>query len=336
MSRRPTLFPTICLVLFLGIVFGTQTDTSLAASKSTVGGKFSFGSNKTFTNVTFRGPVRNRPGAHNVTFRNCTFLGRGSNYDMYLGDGASVYDVHFVNCRFVRAQNGGQAPSMITMKARGNKTSGRGRLHDITFRGCHFGTRNAEGKIGSPGMTVEIQDYSTSRANHGFYHINFTRCVFEAGNCATLDYAGTQHGYVGGAILDGRSVVRNCLFKGYSRLQERTNLTGCLCLEMVRGVRVVGCTFWRGWAFTISSSTRAAAAGQATKNVISGNTFDFRVRTSIAQKRAGFARTVLLDGRGDKLTHNTAYLPARAKAAGDFWSRGGSRLTVRANRIITR
>lgn len=336
MSRRPKSYATICLVLLLGIVFVIQADTSLAAGKRTVAGRFSFGSNKTFTNVTFRGPVRNRPGAHNVTFRNCRFLGRGSTYDLYLGDGASVYDVRFINCTFVRAQKNGRAPSMITLKARGDKSGGRGQLHDITFRGCHFGTRNAEGRIGSPGMMVEIQNYSRSRANHGFYHINFRRCVFEAGNCATLDYAGTQHGYVGGAIRDGRSLVRNCLFKGYARLQDRTSLTGCLCLEMVRGVRVVGCTFWRGWAFAISSSTRAAAAGQATRNVITGNTFNFRVRTGIAQKRAGFARTVLLDGRGDRLTHNTVYLPARVKAARDLWSRGGRGLTVHGNRIIAR
>ena len=59
-----------------------------------------------------------------------------------------------------------------------------------------------------------------------------------------------------------------------------------------------GNTFWRGWAFTISSSTRAGAADQATNNVITGNTFDFRVDTGIAQKRAGFARTVLTRRQG--------------------------------------
>ena len=103
---------------------------------------------------------------------------------------------------------------MITMKPRGSSTGGAGELHDITFTGCYFGAKNAEGKTGSPGMMIEIQDYSPSTANHGFYNINFTNCTFEAGNWTTIDYAGTIQGYAGGTILDGRSVVKGCLFKG--------------------------------------------------------------------------------------------------------------------------
>ena len=294
--------------------------------------RFSFDSNATYNNVTFTGVVRNEAGAHSVTFNNCTFLGRGSNYDMYLGDGASVYDVHFVNCTFARAQNDGTNPSMITMKPRGSSTGGAGELHDITFTGCYFGAKNAEGKTGSPGMMIEIQDYSPSTANHGFYNINFTNCTFEAGNWTTIDYAGTIQGYAGGTILDGRSVVKGCLFKGMCAQGASGFGTG-LTLEIVRGVRIEGNTFWRGYGHTIASNTWGVAANEATNNVITGNVFDFRVNTGITPKRADYSSTVQLGGQGDVASNNTVYLPAGVTtAASSVFDASGS-VTVSGNSI---
>ena len=285
---------------------------------SVIDGNLEFGSHKVYRSVTIKGVLSNAPGAHDTTFIDCTFLGRGSNYDMYLGDGASVYDVHFVNCTFARAQNDGTNPSMITMKPRGSSTGGAGELHDITFTGCYFGAKNAEGKTGSPGMMVEIQDYSEGSANHGFYNINFTNCTFEAGNWTTIDYAGTIQGYAGGTILDGRSVVKGCLFKGMCAQGASGFGTG-LTLEIVRGVRIEGNTFWRGYGQTIASNTWGVAANEATNNVITGNVFDFRVNTGITPKRADYSSTVQLGGEGDVLSNNTVYLPPRVIPAGDLF-----------------
>ena len=296
-----------------------------------IDGHLDFGSNLAYSNVTIKGGLSNAAGAHDTTFTNCRILGTGQSETFRLGDShGGCWNIRFVNCTFARPDGSG---NLATLKPLGSKPSSTNGLHDISFEDCHFGVANSAGKTGANRMLIEIQNYSTGAASHGFSNVNFIGCTFEAAGNTTLDYAGTQQGYAGGTILDGNSLVKDCLFKGYSYLEDSASWTGCLTLEMVRNVRVQGNTFWRGWAFTISSSTRAGAADQATNNVITGNTFDFRVDTGIAQKRAGFARTVLLDGKGDTLTNNTVYLPAGVTAASDLWSSGGTQLTLSSNSI---
>ena len=285
---------------------GTDGESQAAAVTvpSVIDGHLEFGSHKVYRNVTIKGVLSNAPGAHDTTFINCRILGVGPTTTCVWATRGELSTTSSSWTALRSRPNGGTNPSHDRHEAARRPTGGAGELHDITFTGCHFGCQQRRARPGSPGMMVEIQDYSEGPANHGFYNINFIGCTFEAG----------RHGRR--STTPARSRVTSAAPSSTATPSSRIACSRGYCaLESIRP-RGRAASPWRWCAACVS---RATPSGGATglhhllqhagrrrrpsdQQRDHRQHFDFRVDTGIAQKRAGFARTVLLDGKGDTLT----------------------------------
>jgi len=202
------------------------------ASTAWLKGAVVYGSSQTFTDLRIgdRGKtgIVNGSGASGTTFTRCQFRGgSGGNYRAaaVFGGGLNSCDhITFTDCNFER--NLADHPvdrdtsdtvgcNTVIWIERVDRVDGA-HMEYITFNGCHFGVSNGRTdiarSIGSPRMTMEMYQYHEGGAvRDGWHHITFTGCIFEAGDCSTLDAPSATYN---NQHTDAYLTIDGCVFHG--------------------------------------------------------------------------------------------------------------------------
>jgi hypothetical protein len=165
-----------------------------------------YGSNSSFSDLRIgdvgKTGVVNGPGASNTTFTRCQFRGGGGavgRSPMYFGGGKNSCDhLTFTDCNVERNLGDHEvAPgesnwNNVNWTERVDSLDGA-HMEYITFTRCHFGVSNGREdiprNIGCPRMNVELYQFpgEGGSVRTGWHNVTFQDCVFEAGDCSTLD-----------------------------------------------------------------------------------------------------------------------------------------------------
>ncbi len=216
--------------------------------------------------------------ASDVTFTNVRFVGGGGNYKetwpymdshvLTIGVGGSASKILFERCRIER--NAGSENSSKSLHLDNVFVSS---CTEVNFNSCWF--------AGSPRFTVEIWDDSFN----GSRSINFRDSVFEATECAAVDYSTFNGGY---------STISGCTFKGNGAGSNPKWPDDITIEKGASHIAVTDCTFWRG--------RDCAVAGASSYNIVRNNLIDATLDSGIVHNWVPY---ISLSGDNNEVTGNT-------------------------------
>lgn len=260
-----------------GLVVKGDGDASWLKGPLTVGGSDSYESLK----IGRAGYACYISGVKGVTFSKVRFVGGGGSYEgtwpycnsHVITVNGDVEDVLFDDCeieRNVGTEDSNHSLHYNNVFVYSGVSPGEPAVHDVLFRGTHFGASNGTA-TGSPRFHVEI--YEDSRAAtrvHGFRNINFEDCVFEAPESASIDYAGSTLSSDNETPNSGYSHVTGCTFKGNG---AGSNPTWCNDITAEDGagyLTITGNIFFRGYLSAFASAKNSYGG----HNTFSNNVID--------------------------------------------------------------
>jgi hypothetical protein len=218
-------------------------------------------------------------GVSGVTFSRVRFAGGGGSYEgtwpfwnsHVITVEGDVHDVLFDNCEIERnagTENSNHSLHYDNVFISSRVKAGDPVIHDVLFRGTHFGVSNGTA-IGCPRMQVEIfEDYAAKSRVHGFRNINFENCIFEAPECTSIDYSGSTLSSDNMTPNSGYSHVTGCTFKGNGAGSNPVWFNDIAVEKGAGYITATGNVFYRGAG---SSFTSIDAGGHCT---FSGNVID--------------------------------------------------------------
>ena len=216
--------------------------------------------------------------ASDVTFTNVRFVGGGGAFSgtwpyynshvLTLGVSGTTSRISFDQCRIER--NAGSENANKSLHLDNVFVSS---CTEVNFNSCWF--------AGSPRFTVEIWDDSSN----GSRSIDFRDSVFEATECAAVDYSTFNGGY---------STISGCTFKGNGAGPNPKWPDDITIEKGASHVTVERCTFWRG--------RDCAVAGSGGYNVFRNNIVDATLDSGIVHNWMPY---VALSGDYNEVTGNT-------------------------------
>ena len=164
-----------------------------------------YNSNSTFTDLKIgdsgKDGIHNGARASNTDFTRCQFRGGATAWraPVSFGGGTLSCDhITFTDCNVERnlgdheVSPGASGYNNVIWVERVGDLNGA-HMEYITFTRCHFGVSNGREdiprNIGCPRMNVELWNWDNNgnAVRTGWHNVTFQDCVFEAGDCSTLD-----------------------------------------------------------------------------------------------------------------------------------------------------
>lgn len=174
----------------------------------------------------------------------------------------------------------------------------------IRFTRCHFGVSNGRTdiarNIGSPRANVELwnDDGGGNAVRHGWHHVWFTDCIFEAADTFTFNAPSAVYK---GAHSDAYLTIDGCILKGGG--VARSTFAYGIAMEGVNHWTINNCDIYPAWSYCLSNITSVGV--DAHDWAVTNNRFHFDDYSKGGLTTRSNEAAILLQGTNGSFTGNS-------------------------------